>query len=106
MTSALKVLVSARELLSDEKRWTKGASARDATGDDVDPRSERAVCWCVVGAVVKSTLGMLHQEAALNQVHDVVDEPIPEFNDAPTSTHADVLRALDAAIERAKDSSK
>lgn len=106
MTSALKVLVSARELLSDEKRWTKGNMARDAAGADVNPRGKKAVCWCVVGAVMKSPLGRLYQGDAIDRIYRVVGGSIGGFNDAPTTTHADVLRVLDAAIERAKDSSK
>lgn len=102
MTGTLKVLVAARELLSDEKRWTKGNLAHDVDGDDVRPRSKHAVCWCVMGAVQKFSLGTWHQGGALNRIHGVVGGSIPEFNDAPTTTHADVLRVLDAAIEKAK----
>lgn len=104
MTSALKVLVSVRELLSTPARWTKGASARDVAGDAVDPLSHKAVCWCVMGAVLKSPLGMLHQGAALGLIQSVVDGPIPSLNDYLGTTHADVLRVLDAAIEKATKS--
>jgi hypothetical protein len=33
----------------------------------------------------------------------VIDTPIPLFNDRPTTTHKDILEALDAAIVRSTD---
>lgn len=102
MTSALKVLVSVRELLSDEKRWTRRWYARDAAGVGVGSRDKHAVCWCLVGAMRKSPIGKLHQEVGLDLLRSVVYGPIAGFNDDPKTTHADVLRVLDAAIERAK----
>lgn len=111
MTSTLKVLVSARKLLSDPAHWTRGDLAHDAAGDSIDPRSEDAVCWCVMGAVQKFSLGAGYQGDALSLVYSVVggisefyDElnAVPEFNDSPATTHTDILRVLDAAIERAQ----
>lgn len=101
MTTAIEILVAARELLSDEKRWTKEYYARDAAGEGVNPSSKRAVCWCLVGAMRKSPIGKLHQEVGLDLIHSVVDGHIAGFNDDPNTTHADVLRVLDAAIEKA-----
>lgn len=103
MTSALKVLVAARELLSDEKRWTRYDLAHDVDGVEIGPRSENAVCWCVMGAVHKFSPGVAPGVGgALNLVHNAVGGPIPEFNDDPETTHADVLRVLDVAIEKAQ----
>lgn len=42
-----------RELLSDESKWTKGQNARRETGTPVDSNDERAICWCLFGAVWK-----------------------------------------------------
>lgn len=102
MTPAIEILVAARELLGDESRWTRDNLAHDVYGVEIDPRSKNAVCWCVMGAVQKFSPGAGYQGAALSRVHSVVGESIDEFNDNPTTTHADVLRVLDAAIERAK----
>lgn len=99
MTTTIEILVAARALLSDEKRWTRGDLAHDIDGAAVDPRSKNAVCWCVIGAVQKFSLG--HQCDALNRIHNVVGGSGSEFNDYLTTTHADVLRVLDAAIEKA-----
>lgn len=118
MTSALKVLVSVRELLSDEKRWTQGQEARDVSGDGVPPTSKDAVCWCLLGALYKSALlrqvcGDLAPEEATEAWMSAVgltckiaspDNPdgIGDFNDRFDTTHADVLRVLDVAIEKAQ----
>lgn len=98
--TTLEILVAARELLSDKKHWTRGDLAHDVDGAAVDPRSKNAVCWCVIGAVQKFSLG--YQCDALNRIHNAVGESGSEFNDYHTTTHADVLRVLDAAIEKAK----
>lgn len=42
-----------RDLLSDPKRFTVGAFARNASGIPVGPRDEGAVCWCLLGAIRK-----------------------------------------------------
>jgi len=40
-----------RDLLTDESKWTQRASARDIRGFNIQPRDERAVRWCVAGAM-------------------------------------------------------
>jgi hypothetical protein len=45
------VLKQVRELLSDPTKWTQGTSARDASGNAVDPKDPAATCFCVYGAV-------------------------------------------------------
>jgi hypothetical protein len=40
-----------KELLSNEKRWTQGAYARDEMGTVVTPESASAVSFCLLGAV-------------------------------------------------------
>lgn len=47
--SAASVLT--RAMAKIEKGWTKGVLAADKAGQDVDPRSRRAVRWCALGAV-------------------------------------------------------
>lgn len=106
--TAIEILVATRELLTDPSHWTKGESARDVRGKEVPPNYPSAVCWCMTGAlnkVVRSPCVWFKSEAVLSAadlIHGVVGGPIPSFNDAPTTTHATVLRVLDAAIEKAK----
>lgn len=101
--TTIEILVAARELLSARKRWTRYYMARNADGAEIDPRSEKAVCWCLFGAVQKfSPLGTWHHCGALDLVHNVVGRHISGLNDDPNTTHANILRVLDAAIEKAK----
>ena len=61
MRTAKEVLVAARELISDESRWTKGCEARNAQGHSVFPKvfsytpeDRLPVCWCAGGALSSS----------------------------------------------------
>lgn len=40
-----------RELLTDESKWTKGAAARDASGEPVLCNDPSAVAWSLDGAL-------------------------------------------------------
>ncbi len=51
MTNVADILRSAADLLEPEGAWTKGASARNAEGGSVSPRSPDACSWCVLGAL-------------------------------------------------------
>ena len=41
------------ELLSDPKRWTQDAFARDSTGFKCDVDAPDAQCFCLLGAIYK-----------------------------------------------------
>lgn len=51
----VEILTGAREILSDPKRWTVGASARDTHGNLCDVFAPRATCFCAVGALIKAS---------------------------------------------------
>jgi hypothetical protein len=103
MTTTLQILTAARELLSDEARWTKAYLAKTLSERPCDPRAYLAVCWCAMGAIdraaKRNTSGAF--EAGLT-IESVIYKPIAAFNDDPATTHADVLKAFDRAIEKAK----
>lgn len=90
-----QIILKARELLSDPKRWCKG-----------DLRRQGRVC--VVGAICDAAgivdfsrhnaspvaeMALCRAMAAL----PVGFRAVPTFNDDPTTTHADVLALLDRA---------
>jgi hypothetical protein len=104
-----------RALIKDPRRWTKGFFARTHDGvgieEDYDEESRDegdtlsdveaanhpdAACWCLYGAAYKCGI---YKDKEYEAVLGIAD--IPEFNDAASTTHADVLAALTAAIERA-----
>jgi hypothetical protein len=90
------IIKKARELISDPKRWTKGAGARDKHGDPVPITNPGAVCWCVSGALV--------HVAGFSDGYDAEKLLLPGgggitgFND--THEHAEVLELMDKAIAR------
>jgi len=49
---AIALLDAVRARLADPARHAIGAYARDAAGRPVQPTSPRAVCWCVIGALL------------------------------------------------------
>lgn len=116
--TTLEILKAARDLLSDEKRWTKGTYARkeayraDIENHDAEPNDIRrlrvratdknAVCFCPLGAISQvTTLSPYiiphHEIRALGFV-DACD--LFNWNDAPKRTHAEVLQRFDDAIAR------
>lgn len=44
------------EILTDESKWCRGYGAVDAEGKGVPTASDKAVKWCLVGAILKSSI--------------------------------------------------
>lgn len=103
--SVADVLKRVRERLSDRRRWTRHTYARAGRRRVYwsDPDATR---WCLVGAVCIEAQLLLPDDPwqdALNAVRDCAPvRDLASFNDAKETTHADVLRVLDCAIERAE----
>jgi hypothetical protein len=89
-----------RELLNNEKRWTKLAMARDEFGREVRPQSVEAVQFCLLGAAAKcySSDWMLdrgQREAALLALRKALDNDIQGWNDAPGRNFGEVKALLE-----------
>ena len=109
MSTTLQILRQARELLSEESRWTQEAYARDVEGRVLYPNNPNATCFCAVGALRKVTGIESDMEP---QVYDPLCELIntaemrgcvsciPDYNDAMSRTHAEVLDLFDRTIQR------
>jgi hypothetical protein len=87
-------MLSVQELLSDPKRHCKGWEAKDSRGNDIDYDSPEAVSWCLVGAVWRCYGIEDNAEvfARLNKALEGLD--CASYNDAPKTTHADVLKIV------------
>lgn len=105
MKTTVQILEEARELLSDESRWTKGVIARKANGSPTIVRDKKATCFCSIGAIYKVS-NNLHIVHTTELLHKVVGDSISYFNDAPERKHSEVLEAFDKAIELAKEGEK
>lgn len=94
--STKQILQQARELLSDTKRWTKGAFRRDASDNTVcitRHNPNPAVCsWDIIGAIRE--VGGYEDEASA--ALDLLPERLGEFNDQ--KSHQAVLGLLDRTI--------
>lgn len=102
MSVALEQLRTARELLSDPTKWTRGEYARDRYGDAVPSAHAEAVCWCAYGALDRAGAGQFGD--AREYLRGAADKLFDSFpacvNDE--QGHADVLRMYDRAIELAE----
>jgi hypothetical protein len=92
MTSTIDVLLDARALLARREGWIQGMEA--------GPRELGGNAYCLQGAISAAEDSMqVWSSGARARVESAVDRPIPFFNDAPTTTQADVLAAIDRAIQ-------
>lgn len=109
----LDTLVAARKILENPLHWTKRVFARNINNRDVSATDPTATCFCVIGAICKAadvdTQGPMEShvlDAASGLVARQLDlayyYSVSVFNDLPSTTHADILKTLDAAIEDAK----
>lgn len=105
--TTVELLASARELV--RLGWTRGASARDVSGKQVNLRSKSACKFCMSGALDRASADSImhggNEEARLARHHlasATGSEGIARFNDAPGRTLEQVLRTFDAAIRRAE----
>lgn len=112
--TTLDVLMTARKLLSNPKRWTKGTL--------VKPNADGEQCYCALGALLAScgfhsngyefdlpdefysTEGGQTYNAASNRLMDSLPDRfkgrwVPGFNDNSATTHTDVMQAFSDAID-------
>jgi hypothetical protein len=95
----LETLKAARQLITDPAKWTQGEFARDVDGSASFALSERAHCYCALGALEK-VIGRPDYTDAYDKLWRVCrtkfGTDVAAFND--THTHAEVLALFDAAI--------
>ncbi len=96
-----EILIAARALIAQPENWTKGAFALTSTGSLGRPGHEESTCFCVAGAILHT-----QPSTSVRQILKLIEkvlpgefESVPDFNDDPHTTHADVLAAFDRAIE-------
>ena len=104
----------AYQLLEHPQQWCQGAQARDALESPVSLFSPHATQWDVIGAIhfcyanrqdrmeIKFRLAYHLRrteelpEGTVIAGYDSVVRAIRKWNDSPTTTHIDVLEALNA----------
>lgn len=82
------------KLLSSPDRWTQGVYARTAEGEECRINDEKAVCWCIYGAINKCYSVPGDREKAYERVRLALPEGegglVSIFNDAPERTYEEV----------------
>lgn len=92
-----KLIEPVYNLLEDPNRWTKQAVAKNSKGMPCCATNVDAVCWCLMGAVLKSypyPVTVKFKECCALLGDDFIC-----FNDKQTTTHKDVLDRLKAIPE-------
>lgn len=113
-----EILTRAADLIAPEGKWAQGwyAFFEDVSGKrrecDISEEYALAVCWCAVGAInCAGSLGSSIIDDAKDALISVIndqsfkifrDEVIAHWNDAPERTQSEVVSALRAAAELAK----
>ncbi len=115
-THLLKLLITARIILSDRRKWTTRTAARNAHDIPTYPTDKDAVCWDILGAVMvaadrldlKDVIHMANihlRQILLTMASRSSYYGIGSWNDMPNRTHDEVLAFLDAAIHNLDPSS-
>lgn len=95
-----EILIKARDLIADPKRWTRGVWATDRNGESCMPEMDGACAWCAVGALRRASDGPQFF-CALEALRDELGDRDPiKFSD--THTHAEVMTMFDTAIATAQ----
>ena len=116
------LLRRARSIIEKPSRWNRESNARDRDGKPCHPHSNRAVKFCLYGAMDRAAtpegradIQRAHT-VACTAVHAIIRRNTTEpgkslpryagpatFNDAEETKHGDVLAVLDQAIKEAPE---
>lgn len=99
---AIDVLKAVRTLLTNSNHWTQNALARDANDVSCWPYAEGAVCWCLMGAIVKQnptdeTHKAITERLAITAPRVPNNNMFGDINDR--ITHRQLLNWLDRAVK-------
>ncbi len=104
--SAADILSKAADLIEPPGAWTQFARGRDAKGIWEQPRSPKAVCWCIVGALERvdpTEYPDEYRHPALKYVAKVVRRANPShWNDGINRKQRQVVAALRKAADLAR----
>lgn len=107
-------LTAVRALISTPDKWARGEFARDMNGNRTSLAARNAACFCILGAIGRTdpeivslkkqeyqVFSPIWDKPAAQELRKVIgDRLVSDFNDDPQTTHDDMLRVIDAAIER------
>jgi len=106
--NSIELLTQTKSLIANPDNWIKKKNAISAKGREVKPDSNRACKFCVLGAfdrvsILNNVSYSITKDAIYrleNEVKQVSDfRCVHWYNDAPKTTHSDVIAILDNAIQ-------
>ena len=89
MSTVKDDLIAAKALIANPKKWIKYEPQRDD-------------CFCTLGALGTISPAGLHFQAVYDALPDG-EVFISHFNDAPTTTHSDIMALFQRAIDAQGD---
>ena len=99
--TTLQVLQQARAKIEAPKNWIKGHMAKNRLGQIVEPGHPTACKFCMVGSLCdpafRGPFKALY--AALEKLGHSTRSGLVGFNDNDFTTHGQVLKVFDVAIE-------
>ena len=96
-----EILIGARALIAEPENWCQDVSARSSINRAVDPDDPAACRFCALGAIIRVGGYSEARYAATTLLDDEeMEMGVTVFNDAPGTTHDDILALFDRAIEK------
>lgn len=96
--TTLEILRRVRRKILKPENWAQGWWGRMANGEPCDPDSSKAVAWCLFSACQTVDKNIYNTDRVSRALG--LEGGLTRFNDAPETTHADVIRVLNRAIRR------
>lgn len=84
--------MKAYEKICSADKFTQGQYARNANGEPCRSSSDKAVCWCTLGAMTVCYEENLEYFTQRGRIELRVGMPVPEWND--THTYEQVIAVL------------
>jgi len=100
--------IIAEAIICVQKGWTRGAHARDADGNPIDPNSSLAVEYCITGAIEcarekvtwKGKLLIEHGECVVPAIQLATKAPcLATWNDGHRNSQVKVIQALQDSFD-------
>jgi len=102
MTVSATLREIAAELRQHPEHWTQGEWARDAGGRCVSYPYMTPVCWCAFGLCSREEIVSKAMPILSELVRERNYGSVPEWNDAPGRTAADVADLFERAAAKAE----
>lgn len=105
------LLIAARDVIADPKRWCQNALALTATGEQCFANSKHATQWCGIGALEYASKDLLAKRDARLRLHDSALVLFPESDNGTMLAaaavndqlgHEAIIRVFDHAIDQCR----